>query len=115
MSQCSRFPSDVKTNAPLRVPTSTRTPLIPHSFPSFGVSSAIDRSVNVIIAPPHAAALGHLVFRTPAAHPPPLPGLRRELRDRPIGQRHHRSSACRGIGSSRLPNPSRQRPIDQIL
>jgi hypothetical protein len=28
MSQRSRLPSEVKTNAPLRVPTSTRTPLI---------------------------------------------------------------------------------------
>src|SRR5215469_17276568 len=28
MSHCSRLPSEVSTNAPLRVPTSTRTPLI---------------------------------------------------------------------------------------
>src|SRR3972149_31416 len=28
----SRFASDVRTNAPLRVPTSTRTPLMPYSF-----------------------------------------------------------------------------------
>src|SRR2546422_4765292 len=31
-SHCFRFPSDVRTNAPLRVPTSTRTVLIPYSF-----------------------------------------------------------------------------------
>src|SRR5262249_19851558 len=31
-SQCCRLPSDSRTNAPLRVPTSTRTPLILHSF-----------------------------------------------------------------------------------
>ncbi len=31
-SQRSRLPSDVRTNAPLRVPTSNRTPLIPCSF-----------------------------------------------------------------------------------
>ena len=30
-----RLSSDVRTNAPLRVPTSTRTPLIPYSFLSF--------------------------------------------------------------------------------
>src|SRR3990172_9287445 len=35
MSHRLRFPSDVRTNAPLRVPTSTRTPLIPSSFLSF--------------------------------------------------------------------------------
>src|SRR5438128_10549276 len=34
-SQRSRLPSDVRTNAPLRVPTRTRTPLIPSSFLSF--------------------------------------------------------------------------------
>src|SRR6267143_62432 len=32
-SHRSRFPSDVRTNAPLRVPTKTRTPLICHSSP----------------------------------------------------------------------------------
>src|SRR5438445_1621774 len=31
-SHCLRFPSDVRTNAPLRVPTSTRTRLITYSF-----------------------------------------------------------------------------------
>src|SRR5713226_5775163 len=34
-SQRSRLPSDVRTNAPLRVPTNSRTPLISYSFPSF--------------------------------------------------------------------------------
>src|ERR1700730_17442664 len=33
-SHRSRLASDVMPNAPLRVPTSKRTPLIPHSFPS---------------------------------------------------------------------------------
>src|SRR5262244_3737789 len=32
MSHRSRFASDVRMNAPLRVPTSTRTPLITYSF-----------------------------------------------------------------------------------
>src|SRR5215470_4518299 len=32
MSHCCRFASDVSMNAPLRVPTSTRTPLITYSF-----------------------------------------------------------------------------------
>src|SRR6202011_853804 len=32
MSHCLRFASDVMTNAPLCVPTSTLTPLMPHSF-----------------------------------------------------------------------------------
>src|SRR5204863_3604161 len=31
-SHCSRFPSEVRMNAPLRVPTRTRTLLMPHSF-----------------------------------------------------------------------------------
>src|SRR2546425_1763584 len=35
MSHRSRLPSDAMTNAPLRVPTSTRTLLILYSFPSF--------------------------------------------------------------------------------
>src|SRR6266481_2184928 len=34
-SHFSRFPSDVRMNAPLRVPTRTRTPLIPRSFSFF--------------------------------------------------------------------------------
>src|SRR3990172_9258377 len=34
-SHCSRLPSDVRTNPPLRVPTSTRTPIIPSSYLSF--------------------------------------------------------------------------------
>src|SRR5260221_12779571 len=33
MSHFCRLPSDVMMNAPLRVPTRTRTPLIPHSLP----------------------------------------------------------------------------------
>src|SRR6266436_2103269 len=33
-SHRSRLPSDVRMNAPLRVPTNTRTPLIAHSFSS---------------------------------------------------------------------------------
>src|SRR3954471_20555434 len=32
MSHRSRFPSEVRMNAPLRVPTSTRTPLMVYSF-----------------------------------------------------------------------------------
>src|SRR5437899_1844068 len=35
MSHFSRLPSDVSTNAPLRVPTSSRTLLIPHSLQNF--------------------------------------------------------------------------------
>src|SRR6266436_8142054 len=34
-SHFSRLPSDVRMNAPLRVPTRTRTPLIPRSFSFF--------------------------------------------------------------------------------
>src|ERR1700722_11278357 len=36
MSQRSRLPSEVKTKAPLRVPTSNRTPLIFYSFAGLG-------------------------------------------------------------------------------
>src|ERR1022692_4132492 len=36
MSHWVRFPSAVRTNAPLRVPTRTRTPLMPHTFLTFG-------------------------------------------------------------------------------
>src|SRR3979490_437546 len=42
-SHFSRFPSDVRTNAPLRVPTSTRTRLICHSFSSV-VRSLVERT-----------------------------------------------------------------------
>src|ERR1022692_531429 len=44
MSHRSRFPSEVRTNAPFFVPTSTRTPLIPHSFPSLRPRLESDRS-----------------------------------------------------------------------
>ena len=46
-SHRSRLPSDVRTNAPLRVPTSTRTPLIPHSslsFPRRAARGIVDRT-----------------------------------------------------------------------
>src|SRR5437879_10485718 len=39
MSHCSRLASDVATNAPLRVPTNTRTPLIAPSFLGFAPGS----------------------------------------------------------------------------
>src|SRR6267154_841653 len=38
-SHFSRLPSDVKMNAPLRVPTRTRTPLIPYSSSFFSLQS----------------------------------------------------------------------------
>src|SRR6267142_2074503 len=46
-SQRSRLPSDVRTNAPLRVPTSTRTPLIGHSS-----SFVLGRCKSVPLIPP---------------------------------------------------------------
>src|SRR6266446_2373151 len=40
-SHFSRLPSDVNMNAPLRVPTNTRTLLILSSFPVFGYSDLL--------------------------------------------------------------------------
>src|SRR5712692_4437864 len=48
-SQRSRFPSAVRTNAPLRVPTSTRTLLIPYSFLSFPEMFAGEHLAQVVV------------------------------------------------------------------
>ena len=45
-SHCSRFPSDVRTNAPLRVPTSTRTPLIPPPLSRASFRACFDRACH---------------------------------------------------------------------
>src|SRR5215475_10147863 len=68
MSQWLRVPSDVATNAPLRVPTSTRTLLIPHSFPSrwpdvLGVVSSIP-----IMVPNPGHRVGQGVFVAALRH-----------------------------------------------
>jgi hypothetical protein len=44
MSQRSRFASEVRTNAPLRVPTSARTSLISHSLVTFAPLFAVPSS-----------------------------------------------------------------------
>src|SRR3990172_837127 len=52
MSHRARFPSDVRTNAPLRVPTRTRIPLIPPSFPSFAPAFAGSFFTTGAVSPP---------------------------------------------------------------
>src|SRR5438105_8187025 len=66
MSHRWRRASDVATNAPLRVPTNTRTPLIAHSF--LGFAPGARRSLS----PPGAAA-----------RPDLLTGQAGDLHDRP--------------------------------
>jgi hypothetical protein len=52
MSHRSRFASDVRINAPLRVPTNTRTPLMPCSFLSFVLVYAQSSFTTSDVIPP---------------------------------------------------------------
>src|SRR5205807_1291807 len=70
-SQRSRLPSDVRTNAPFRVPTRTRTPLIPCSFLSFRSCSPASISSTGRLADSESQQAAQASRREVERSPPP--------------------------------------------
>src|SRR5260370_17043113 len=73
-SHFSRLPSDVRTNAPLRVPTKTRTRLIFHSFSSV-VRPLLERTFNFATAKCSFVPVTLSLVSTPPSPPSRPPHL----------------------------------------
>src|SRR5713101_7482970 len=96
MSHCLRFPSDVMTNAPLRVPTSTRTPLIPLLLPELrapprGCGCAARRTHGLHLSP--YSRLGRLEIDIPVKKE--VVGYQSTWRSTRLGLRGYPSTAYR--------------------